>query len=79
MEGEEPEENEDDNSYVNPDGTIPVWMSFPIDPVTGYRVDPATGDKYDAKAGFLVEGSSTSVMDPNMPVNDNLIYPPQEE
>ena len=54
-------------------------MSFPIDPVTGYRVDPATGDKYDAKAGFLVEGSSTSVMDPNMPVNDNLIYPPQEE
>lgn len=79
LEGEEPEENEDDNSYVNPDGTIPVWMSFPIDPVTGYRVDPATGDKYDAKAGFLVEGSSTSVMDPNMPVNDNLIYPPQEE
>ncbi len=55
-----------------------MWMDFPIDPVTGYRVDPSTGDKYDAKAGFLVEGGNSSVFDPDMPVNDNLVNPPQE-
>lgn len=71
-------EEEDGSRYLNSDGTMPMWMTFPIDPVSGYRVDPSTGDKYDAKAGFLVEGSSTSVMDPNMPVNNNLIYPPQQ-
>lgn len=71
------EEGEDENKYLNPDGTMPVWMTFPLDPATGYRVDPSTGDKYDAKAGFLVEGSSISVMDPDM-VNNNLINPPQD-
>ena len=74
--GEEPEE--DDSRYLNPDGTRPVWMDFPIDPVTGYRIDPATGDKYDAKAGFLVEGGSGSVFDPDMPVNNDLIFPQTE-
>ncbi|MCM1064166.1 MAG: penicillin-binding protein 2 [Eubacterium sp.] len=68
----------DEMQFLNPDGTRPAWMDFPIDPLTGYRVDPATGDKYDARAGFLVEGGSTPVIDPNMPVNGNLINPPQE-
>jgi len=76
--GTEGEQGGIENQFLNPDGTQPVWMNFPIDPATGYRVDPATGDKYDARAGFLVEGGSTPVMDPNMPVNDNLINPPQE-
>lgn len=77
LEGEDTEDDSEDK-YLNPDGTRPVWMDFPIDPVTGYRVDPSTGDKYDAKAGFLVEGGNSSVFDPDMPVNDNLVNPPQE-
>lgn len=76
--GTEGEPENDESMFLNPDGTRPVWMDFPIDPATGYRVDPATGDKYDARAGFLVEGGSSPIIDPNMPVNDNLISPPQE-
>lgn len=81
LEGEDPggEQGGDENQYLNPDGTRPAWMDYPIDPVTGYRVNPATGDKYDAREGFLVEGGTTFVLDPNMPVNNNLINPPQEE
>ena len=75
-EGEDPEV--DYSQHFNADGTQPAWLSFPIDEATGYRIDPSTGDKYDAKAGFLVEGGSGQVLDPNMPVNNNLIYPPQE-
>lgn len=33
----------------------PAWMSFPIDPVSGYRVDPATGAKLDAVTGELID------------------------
>ncbi len=75
---EEEDPGDDESKYLNPDGTRPAWMDFPIDPATGYRVDPATGDKYDAKAGFLVEGGSSSVFDPDMPVNNNLVYPQTE-
>lgn len=52
-------------------GTAPLWMSFPIDPATGYRVDPATGYKYDPQEGFLIEGSE-GVMGTEGPVNPNL-------
>lgn len=75
---EEEETEEDEDQYLNPDGTQPVWMTFPIDPETGYRIDPSTGDKYDAKAGFLVEGGSGSVFDPDVPINDDIIYQSQE-
>ena len=49
----------------------PAWMSYPIDPVTGYRVDPETGYKYDAQEGFLVEGDE-NVMGEDGPVNPNI-------
>lgn len=49
----------------------PTWMSYPIDPVTGYRVDPETGYKYDAQEGFLVEGDE-NVMGEDGPVNPNI-------
>lgn len=48
-----------------------AWLSFPVDPETGYRVDPATGYKYDAQEGFLVEGDE-SVLGENGPVNPNI-------
>lgn len=49
----------------------PAWMSYPIDPATGYRIDPETGYKYDALEGFLVEGDE-SVMGEDGPVNPNI-------
>lgn len=49
----------------------PAWMSYPIDPMTGYRVDPETGYKYDAQEGFLVEGDE-NVMGEDGPVNPNI-------
>lgn len=32
----------------------PAWMSFPIDPDTGYRVDPVTGAQLDPNTGEVV-------------------------
>ena len=61
----EPEEEEE------PDTNQPEWMSFPIDPATGYRVDPETGRRYDAESGFSVDGGET-VVNPNLPVNPNI-------
>lgn len=49
----------------------PAWMSYPVDPATGYRVDPETGYKYDAQEGFLVEGDE-STMGEDGPVNPNI-------
>lgn len=53
------------------EGNKPVWLSFPVDPNTGYRVDPVTGYKYDAQEGFLVEGNE-AVMGVEGPVNPSL-------
>ena len=72
------DEEADYSQYMNADGTLPAWLSFPIDEATGYRIDPATGDKYDAKSGFLVEGGSGQVIDPDVPINDSLINPSSE-
>lgn len=49
----------------------PVWMTFPIDPETGYRVDPETGDLYEESTGLAVNGIE-SVPDPSIPVNPNI-------
>ena len=49
----------------------PAWMSYPVDPATGYRVDPETGYKYDAQEGFRVEGDE-NVMGEDGPVNPNI-------
>ena len=49
----------------------PVWMSFPIDPETGYRVSPETGEKFDALTGDPIEGSE-GALGSDGPVNDNL-------
>jgi len=65
------EEEDSPPQFTNSDGSQPLWMTFPVDPVTGYRVDPETGDKYDAEAGFLIEGNG-SVFSENMPVNPNI-------
>ncbi|MBO7355688.1 MAG: penicillin-binding protein 2 [Lachnospiraceae bacterium] len=48
----------------------PRWMSYPIDPATGYRVGP-DGTKYDADTGELAYGTS-NILDDSIPVNDNL-------
>ena len=43
-EGEDTGEGEQEDNQ-------PEWMSYPIDPETGYRVDPATGEYLDAETG----------------------------
>lgn len=45
-----------------------AWMSFPVDPNTGYRVDPATGNSYDPQQGFLIGGA----LGGNGPVNPDI-------
>lgn len=45
-----------------------AWLSFPIDPNTGYRVDPATGNRYDPQQGFLIDGA----LGENGPVNPDI-------
>lgn len=32
----------------------PAWMSFPIDPETGYRIDPDTGEQLDPDTGWPI-------------------------
>lgn len=59
------------SEVVYEEGNKPLWLSFPVDPNTGYRVDPATGYMYDAQEGFLIEGSE-SVLGVEGPVNPDL-------
>ena len=69
---QEDEQEDGESTQVPQDGeNQPAWLSFPVDPETGYRVDPATGYKYDAQQGFLVEGDE-SVLGENGPVNPNI-------
>ena len=49
---------------------FPRWMSYPIDPATGYRVGP-DGTKYDADTGELATETS-NILDDSIPVNGNL-------
>ena len=49
----------------------PKWMTYPVDPVTGYRIDPETGKKYDASTGELATEDNES-MGEDVPVNGNL-------
>ena len=52
-------------------GSSPLWMSFPVDPESGYRVDPDTGERYDAQTGVLI-GSGETAMGSEIPVNPNI-------
>jgi stage V sporulation protein D (sporulation-specific penicillin-binding protein) len=49
----------------------PKWMTYPVDPSTGYRVDPETGVYYDANTGELVDDDNES-LGQDSPVNENL-------
>ncbi len=49
---------------------FPRWMSYPIDPSTGYRIGP-DGKRYDADTGELATETS-NILDDSIPVNDNL-------
>lgn len=54
-----------------PETEQPQWMSYPIDPDSGYRIDPETGRRYDAESGFSVDDGET-VVNPNLPINPNI-------
>ncbi|MCR4618188.1 MAG: cell division protein FtsI [Lachnospiraceae bacterium] len=75
-------EDTEDKEEVITNGTIydstgesaniyPVWMTYPVDPATGYRINPDNGEKYDASTGELVEDVNES-MGTDVPVNSAL-------
>lgn len=53
LEDEEEGQPVDDEEAQN---TVPIWMTFPIDPETGHRVDPNTGAHIDADTGDPISG-----------------------
>lgn len=65
------EDEESGQGTGNNAGDAPQWMSFPVDPESGYRVDPATGDQYDAQTGILI-GSGETNLGGDVPVNPNI-------
>ncbi len=75
--GEEEQEEEyiTEGTIVDPTGEsaniYPKWMTYPVDPATGYRIDPDTGEKYDAATGELATEDNES-MGEDVPVNGNL-------
>lgn len=58
-------------------GAAPQWMSFPVDPESGYRVDPDTGDRYDAQTGVLIDSGETN-LGKDVPVNPDIVNPPTD-
>lgn len=61
----------EDGNGNNAEGDVPKWMSFPVDPASGYRVDPETGDEYDAQTGVLI-GSGETNLGNDVPINPNI-------
>jgi stage V sporulation protein D (sporulation-specific penicillin-binding protein) len=60
LEQAEAEEGNAGGESSNEDTAVqnqPAWMSFPVDPATGYRVDPDTGVRLDAQTGELIDQS----------------------
>ncbi|MCD7836861.1 MAG: penicillin-binding protein 2 [Lachnospiraceae bacterium] len=49
----------------------PLWLSYPIDSATGYRVNPDTGEIFDAQTGEPLDGNISTLDD--VPVNENII------
>ena len=67
---EEIEMSEITDSTGETANVFPRWMTYPIDPATGYRVGP-DGKYYDADTGELATATQ-SILDDTIPVNENL-------
>jgi len=67
---EEVEVKEITDSTGETANVYPRWMTYPIDPGTGYRVGP-DGKQYDPDTGELATESS-NILDDSIPVNENL-------
>lgn len=68
---------EGDGTGENAGDDTPVWMSYPVDPTTGYYVDPDTGTQIDPNTGEAVSGNFSAIGS-DVPVNDNLVNQPVE-
>ncbi len=70
-----------DGDIIDPTGEksriYPIWMTYPIDPATGYRVSPE-GAFFDAYTGEPI-GGDTGALDDTVPDNDNLIEGQSDE
>lgn len=56
----------------------PTWMTYPIDPATGYRVNPETGEQFYADTGDPVSGNQ-ELIDADTPANPALQNPDGQE
>lgn len=67
-----------EGTIIDPTGEsaniYPIWMTWAVDPATGYRINPTTGEYIDAYTGEPVTGNSYT-MDEDIPINPNLEYP----
>lgn len=68
LEGDTPEDGTTDPL------SRPLWMSYPIDAATGFRVDPATGEMLNAETGEPISGNIDAI-DDTVPSNPNIVNP----
>lgn len=61
VEEEQATENTEDPAEEDSNEGDPLWMSFPIDPETGYRVDPDTGEELDPDTGWPVNAEYPAI------------------
>jgi len=61
----------------NPLGPTPVWVTYPVDPVTGYLKNPNTGELIDAQTGEPVVEGAYDAIGADVPVPPE-IQNPQE-
>ena len=74
QDGQNGEENSQDGTTEGENEEQPVWMSYPIDPDTGYRVNPETGQKLDAQTGEVIDPDESALGAEGL-INENLINP----
>lgn len=56
----------------------PVWMSFEIDPATGYRIDPETNALLDPNTGDPIN-DVVAPLEGSAPINNSLLDPQTDE
>ena len=62
----DPNATNPDGEPIDPLGPAPEWVSFPIDPETGYRKNPTTGEFLDAQTGDLILMDNQAISEDSM-------------
>ena len=62
----DPNATNPDGEPIDPLGPAPEWVSFPIDPETGYRKNTTTGEYLDAQTGDLILMDNQAISEDSM-------------